>query len=222
MIEQHSHQQQGADEQSKEFPPPPPELPPTSSALTPLAQLEAYLAATTETQQQQQQSSSPSPNMDEILRVADYLLLGTSSATVNKNLLQSSLTILDEQPSKITQFTAPSGRSLYLVKGSKRETYLCLNFSSPKSNNNNKSMIGDYCSCRSFWEQHTKQQHSSSHSHNKVVCKHLLALALMHPLQCQPNQIQLNSDDEFAYLVLERMSSVGGGGESSSRSFQRY
>jgi hypothetical protein len=165
--------------------------PPPASALDPLTQLGNYFKTFPD--------SHNDTKIDEVLRVADYLFDG--------NLVQSSLAILDEQPSKITQFTAPSGRSVYLVKGSKRETYLCLRLTEQQQQQQSEApstccIGGDYCSCRSFFEKQSKTVDSSS----PVVCKHLLALALMKPLQCQPNQMKLNSEEEFAYLVLERMS----------------
>lgn len=89
--------------------------------------------------------------VDEV-RIRDEDLLALK-CMCGPNLL-SALDILDK--SAVELHTTPSGRTAYIVRGTSRNTYLCL-----KAEN--------FCSCLSF-------QYTVLNRRDSVMCKHLLAV----------------------------------------------
>ena len=160
---------------------------PPAHILQPLYQLDEYL-------QSQDADCTTNPNVDEILNVAEFLY--------GNNTLTSALSVLDSSDTNITKISS-NHQSLFLVKGSSSESYLCL------------SQVG-YCSCRSFYEKTTKSTsffnstRATSTANHKAppptvsLCKHLLALKLLPYLQVPIRQLTTATEEEFANLVLDR------------------
>jgi len=132
------------------------------------------------------QALSLDKRRDHILRIADFLYGGS--------MLEAALAVLDTE-GVIRQVTAsPSERTALLVRGAaSRQTnvatdYFCLLAS--------KSDGLQYCSCRSYFER--------AKNDPKGLCKHLLALKLMSPLECTC-RTETVPDAEFSGYLLRRM-----------------
>lgn len=123
---------------------------------------------------------------DYILRVADYLYGGS--------MLEASLAVLDTDGA-IRQVTAhPSERQAFLVRGAaSRQSRVTTDYFCLSSSGDNGIQ---YCSCRSYFER--------AKSDPKGLCKHLLALKLMKPLEC-PCRKETIPDAEFSGYLLRRM-----------------
>ena len=120
---------------------------------------------------------------DYILRVVDFLYGGS--------MLEAALAVLDTEGA-IRQVTAhPSERHAFLVRGASRQNnvatdYFCLVESDGLQ----------YCSCRSYFER--------AKNDPKGLCKHLLALKLMLPLECSFRK-ETVPDAEFSGYLLRRI-----------------
>ena len=173
---------------------------------------------------------------------AAIVLLDTALADVqNHQVNQKSEVNAIESECLFTKLTAPSGRCVHLVRGSKgEETYLCLlskqskTIESTANQNDNASLVSkpttsststrrptDYCTCRSFFDKATKPESFQCEpatmpvQYQSPLCKHLLALKLVHVLDaCSGSSESVSgkfvknerasTETEFSKLILDR------------------
>mmetsp|Transcript_19868 Transcript_19868/g.30496 ORF Transcript_19868/g.30496 Transcript_19868/m.30496 type:complete len:165 (+) Transcript_19868:1-495(+) len=114
----------------------------------------------------------------EVLRVANFLF-----GEENSPLLDAAIALLDSLDKSTIRFikAMPSGRSVYIVRGSKSMEYFC---------------SSKYCSCRSFFER-------SKQFGKDTVCKHLLATRLA-PFLLPSFYTEVVSDAEFSAFIVNR------------------
>ena len=103
-------------------------------------------------------------------------LLSALHSVFHQHLLHA-LDLVDR--SSVTRFTCPSGRELYLVRGSSGKSYTCFSTSS-------------YCNCPSF-------VYAVLIKEDSLVCKHTLAVQIARAMgTCRENEVP---DMEFAELL---------------------
>ena len=153
----------------------------------------------------QQRHCNPGTNIDEMLRLADFLF---------GNTLDGALSLLETDPKRdILRLTSlQSKRTMYIVKGrtsrskgysslvTTDSSYLCmLPDTSLLSEEENFDHSIYYCSCRSFLER------CRISSNGNATCKHLLALKLMPALGVDCSILETSSDEEYSKLALQRL-----------------
>ena len=121
-------------EQSTDAPPPPP----AAKTVSPLHLLDRFLAVIKkdiDASMGNESTGYPQKTRREVLRVANFLF-----GEENGPLLDAAIALLDSLDKSTIKCvkSISSGRSVYIVRGSKSIEYVCLN---------------NYCSCRSFFER---------------------------------------------------------------------
>lgn len=129
---------------------------------------------------------------DELLRTVDFLC---------GNTLDGALSILDGEDNITKLVSIPSERTAHWVKKAStsrartEEYYFCI---VPQSTDTYPIY---FCSCRAFLERNRQPQ-----SESPYLCKHLLAIRLMPSLKLKPSLIETVSDEDFANLMIQRLS----------------